>query len=97
LDMVAPTPLTEAEREALPEKLPDWTVEDDRLCRTWEFVDFAEAWRFMEQVSVIAEDLQHHPDWSNSWNRVDVVVTTHSTGVLTRLDVAFAEAVDALG
>ena len=97
MDMAAPTPLTEAEREALSEKLPDWTVEDDRLCRTWECADFAEAWRFMEQVSVIAEDLQHHPDWSNSWNWVDVVVTTHSTGGLTRLDVAFAEAVDALG
>ena len=51
----------------------------------------------MEQVSIIAENLQHHPDWSNSWNRVDVVVTTHSAGGLTHLDVAFAEAVDALG
>ena len=51
----------------------------------------------MEQVSIIAENLQHHPDCSNSWNRVDVVVTTHSAGGLTHLDVAFAEAVDALG
>ena len=48
-------------------------------------------------MSVIAENLQHHPDWSNSWNRVDVIVTTHSAGCLTHLDVAFAEAVDALG
>ena len=96
-DMATPAPLNEAECEALPGKLPNWTVEDDRLHRTWEFADFAEAWGFMERVSVIAENLQHHPDWSNSWNRVDVIVTTHSAGRLTHLDVAFAEAVDALG
>ena len=96
-DMATPAPLNEAECEALPGKLPNWTVEDDRIRRTWEFADFAEAWGFMEQVSIIAENLQHHPDWSNSWNRVDVIVTTHSAGRLTHLDVAFAEAVDALG
>ncbi len=50
----------------------------------------------MGQVAGVAEALQHHPDWSNSWNQVEIAVTTHSAGGLTGLDVAFAEAVDAL-
>ena len=94
------TPLTPDERRALSARFPDWTVDGEVLRRTWEFVDFAEAWAFMGRVAEVAEELQHHPDWSNSWNRVDLTVTTHSAGQgaggLTRLDVAFAEAVDAL-
>ena len=50
----------------------------------------------MTQVADIAEALQHHPDWCNSWNRVEIAVTTHSSGGLTRRDLAFAEAGDAL-
>ncbi len=94
------TLLTDAERTGLATRLPDWDLAGDQLRRSFTFADFAEAWAFMTQVAVIAEDLQHHPDWSNSWNRVDVVVTTHDagdgSGGLTRLDVALAEAVDAL-
>ena len=89
-------PLTSDERAALGQRLPDWEIEGQKLCRTFLFANFGEAWTFMEQVAVEAEKLQHHPDWSNSWNRVTIAVTTHSIGSLTRLDVAFAEAVEEL-
>jgi len=97
------TLLTDEERAGLATRLPGWELVGDQLRRTFTFVDFAEAWKFMEQVAAISEDLQHHPDWSNSWNRVDITVTTHhvsgqssghGAGGLTRLDVTFAEAVD---
>ena len=94
--MVDRTPLTSDERSGLADRLPGWTADGEVLRRSFEFADFAEAWAFMGRVAEIAEDLQHHPDWSNSWNRVDMAVTTHSAGCLTRLDVAFVEAVDAL-
>ncbi len=83
-------------RADLAARLPEWVLEGEHLRRTFTFADFATAFAFMTQVAAIAEDLQHHPDWSNSWNRVDVAVTTHSAGGPTRLDVAFAEAVDRL-
>ncbi len=90
------TLLTNDERADLATRLPGWQVDGDHLRRSWAFTDFAEAFAFMTQVAAIAEELQHHPDWSNSWNWVDVAVTTHSAGGPTRLDVAFAEAVDQL-
>ena len=90
------TLLDPEERSDLAARLPEWVLEGEHLRRTFTFVDFATAFAFMTQVAAIAEELQHHPDWSNSWNRVDVAVTTHSAGGPTRLDVAFAEAVDRL-
>jgi|TARA_Y100000782_G_scaffold70782_1_gene76533 4a-hydroxytetrahydrobiopterin dehydratase len=91
------TLLTSGERAALAARLPAWGFDGDHLRRTFRFADFAEAWAFMGRVAAVAEALQHHPDWSNSWNQVEIAVTTHSAGGLTRLDVAFVEAVDALG
>ena len=90
------TLLDPEERSDLAARLPEWVLEGEHLCRTFTFADFVAAFAFMTQVAAIAEDLQHHPDWSNSWNRVEIAVTTHSNGGLTRLDLAFAEAVDAL-
>ena len=90
------SPLTDEERAGLEVRVPDWERDGEVLRRTLEFADFAEAWAFMGRVAEVAEDLQHHPDWSNSWNRVDLAVTTHSAGCLTRLDLAFAEAVESI-
>mgnify|MGYP001211507145 FL=1 len=90
------TLLDPGERTNLAARLPEWVIEREHLRRTFTFANFTAAFAFMTQVAAIAEELQHHPDWSNSWNRVDVAVTTHSAGGLTRLDVAFAEAVDRL-
>jgi len=85
------TLLTPGQRSDLTARLPGWEIEGDHLRRTFTFADFAGAWTFMGSVAAIAESLQHHPDWSNSWNRVEIAVTTHSAGGLTHLDVAFAE------
>lgn len=90
------TLLTNDERADLATRLPGWQVDGDHLRCSWAFTDFAEAFAFMTQVADIAEALQHHPDWSNSWNRVSVSLTTHSAGGLTGLDVALAEAMDRL-
>ena len=60
-----------------------WTIVDGRLHREFEFADFNEAFGFMTRVALVAEKLDHHPDWSNSWNRVVIDVVSHAAGGLT--------------
>ena len=90
------SPLTADEIAILDTRLPDWTCDGASLARDFTFAEFSEAFRFMTRVAEVAESLDHHPDWSNSWNRVSVSLTTHSAGGLTGLDVALAEAMDRL-
>lgn len=71
-----------------------WTVEGEVLRKEFVFADFAEAFAFMTRVAVEAERLDHHPDWSNSWNRVVVELTSHDVGHLTDRDVRLALAID---
>ena len=96
----APAPLDPAARAALPATLPGWTVETapprDALRRSFRFRDFSEAFGFMTRVALLAEKHDHHPDWSNAWNRVEITLTTHDAGGLTARDVALARAIDAL-
>jgi 4a-hydroxytetrahydrobiopterin dehydratase len=74
-----------------------WEVVDGRLHRELTFADFAEAFAFMGRVAAEAERLGHHPDWSNSWNRVVIDLVTHDDGNrITDLDVALAQAIDAV-
>ena len=94
--MVDRTLLPPDQVEALNRQLPGWDCDGTSLSRIVEFADFAEAFAFMVRVAEVAEELDHHPDWSNSWNRVNLAVTSHSTGGLTGLDVEFAERVDRL-
>lgn len=94
--MSAPALLTDAERAALAERLPDWTVDDGKLCRTFTFDDFIAAFGFMAKVAVLAERAQHHPDWRNVWNRVEVALVTHDAGGLTARDVDLAREIDAV-
>ena len=86
------------EREAALAELPGWTwgEESQAIRRRFVFADFSEAFAFMTRVALAAEKADHHPDWSNSWNKVDVSLTTHSAGGLTRLDVALARVIDGL-
>jgi 4a-hydroxytetrahydrobiopterin dehydratase len=72
-----------------------WAVVDGKLHRELTFVDFAEAFAFMTRVALAAERLDHHPDWSNSWNRVTIDVVSHSEGGITDRCVVLAEAVNA--
>jgi 4a-hydroxytetrahydrobiopterin dehydratase len=77
--------------------VPDgWEERDGRLHRELEFADFSEAFAFMTRVALLAEKLDHHPDWSNAWNRVTIDLTSHDVGELTRRDVRMAEAINLL-
>ena len=76
--------------------LPGWQVSlsAQELTRVFEFKDFKDAFEFMTLCADFAEELDHHPDWSNSWNRVSVRLSTHSIKALTELDVTMASAMD---
>ncbi|HRW36218.1 MAG: 4a-hydroxytetrahydrobiopterin dehydratase [Acidimicrobiales bacterium] len=82
---------------AEPEVPPGWEVRDGRLHRELTFADFAEAFGFMVRVAAEAERLDHHPDWSNSWNRVVIDLVSHDAGGrITERDLALARAIDAV-
>ncbi|MBI3484882.1 MAG: 4a-hydroxytetrahydrobiopterin dehydratase [Acidobacteria bacterium] len=72
-------------------KLPGWRIQNGVLHREFAFKDFAEAFGFMTRVALAAEAMNHHPDWSNSWNRVSINLVTHSAGGLTANDFELAE------
>lgn len=88
--------LSAAERDEALAALPGWELREGRLCRSLRFADFSAAFAFMTRVALQAERLDHHPDWSNSYNRVEIALTTHDLGGLSTLDVALARHVDAL-
>ena len=92
------TRLTDAERAALGQTLPDWKAVQGReaIERSFRFRDFNEAWGFMNRVALLAESQSHHPDWSNVWNRVRIELSTHDAGGLTDNDVKLATAINAL-
>ena len=83
-------------RAELPHALPLWQVVEgrDAIRRRFRFADFSAAWGFMAQVALLAEKLDHHPEWSNVWNRVEILLTTHDAGGLSARDVAMAQAID---
>ena len=76
---------------------PDgWEVVDGALRREFAFADFSEAWAFMSRVALLAEKRDHHPDWSNSWNKVVVSLSSHDAGAITDRDHELATAINAL-
>ena len=81
---------------ALATELPNWRVQGARLHRDLQFKSFVEAFGFMAQVALLAESKNHHPNWSNVYNRVSIDLTTHDLGGLSRLDVELATAIDGL-
>lgn len=76
--------------------LDGWTVEDGKLHREFRFPDFVSAFKFMTDVAKVAEEMNHHPDWSNIYNRVVVDLVTHDAGALTQLDFDLARRMSAL-
>jgi len=76
------------------QQLMGWVVDDGVLSKEFRFEDFTEAMKFMNSLVPLAEKLNHHPDWSNSYNKVLIKLTTHSEGGLTDKDFTFAEAAD---
>jgi 4a-hydroxytetrahydrobiopterin dehydratase len=71
-------------------QLANWSLEGGKLHRKFEFANFVEAFGFMTQVAIVAEKMDHHPEWSNVYNRVEVDLTTHDAGGLTELDFELA-------
>ena len=84
------------EREDLRNTLTHWELSNDRLRRQWQFKDFSEAFAFMTRVAMLAETKQHHPNWSNVYNRVTIELTTHDIGGLSHLDAELARSIDDL-
>jgi 4a-hydroxytetrahydrobiopterin dehydratase len=84
--------------EAKGDQLGDWDYDDarDAISRQFLFADFAEAFAFMMRVAMLAEKQDHHPEWSNIWNCVDILLTTHDAGGLSVRDLRLAEAIDRL-
>jgi 4a-hydroxytetrahydrobiopterin dehydratase len=90
--------LTETQRTAALAALPEWSLRADGLAieRHFKFRDFSEAFAFMARVALLAEKHDHHPEWSNVYNRVAIVLTTHDAGGLSERDVKLATAIDKL-
>lgn len=78
------------------EKLAGWSRVPNRsaIAKTFQFKSFSQAWAFMSRVALLAEKMNHHPEWFNVYNRVDVTLSTHDAGGLSELDFKMAEKMD---
>lgn len=90
--------LSDSERDAALVKLSGWTLRADGLAivRVFKFADFSEAFGFMTRVALLAERADHHPEWSNVYNRVEITLTTHDADGLSRRDMALATEIEGL-
>ncbi len=92
--MARPIRLTDDEIAERLSAHPHWTYEDDGLTRNLTFESFVDAFGFMTSVALMAEKLDHHPEWSNVYNRVTIRLATHDAGGVTALDFTLAAHVD---
>jgi 4a-hydroxytetrahydrobiopterin dehydratase len=92
--MTRPPLLSKSDVEARLAAHPGWTFDQNRLHREFRFAGFSEAFGFMARAALFAEKLDHHPDWSNVWNRVSVSLQTHDAGGVTDLDFRLAAEMD---
>jgi len=76
--------------------MPEWQLNGDAIFRKFEFTNFVEAFGFMSRAALIAEKVNHHPDWSNVYRTVNVTLTTHDANGITELDIKLANAMDKL-
>jgi 4a-hydroxytetrahydrobiopterin dehydratase len=90
--------LNEIERAQALDRLGDWDYDEarDAITRQFLFANFSEAFAFMTRVAMLAEAQDHHPEWSNIWNRVDILLTTHAAGGLSARDVKMAAGIEGL-
>jgi len=88
--------LTEAERAQLLPALAGWEVDAERdgIRKTFTFADFTEAFGFMARVALLAEKADHHPEWFNVYNRVEILLTTHDADGLSMRDIELAKAIE---
>ncbi|MCG9127958.1 4a-hydroxytetrahydrobiopterin dehydratase [Candidatus Poribacteria bacterium] len=88
--------LSDAEIQKKLEDLNGWSIEDGKLHKEFQFKDFISAFGFMTQLALVAESMNHHPEWFNVYNRVTIDMSTHDAGGITELDFKFAETADAI-
>ena len=90
--------LTGEDRRTALAELAGWSAVagHDAIAKTYRFADFNAAFGFMTRVALVAEKLDHHPEWFNVYNRVDVTLTSHDVAGLSRRDIAMAKAIDAI-
>ncbi|WP_395019482.1 4a-hydroxytetrahydrobiopterin dehydratase [Dongia sp.] len=90
--------LNESERQAALKELTSWqaTQGRDAIQRSFKFRNFSEAWGFMNRVALLAETQDHHPEWSNVYNRVEILLSTHDCEGLSERDLKLARAIDKL-
>ena len=88
--------LNPEQRETLTQTVPHWILlgNRDAITRTFKFQNFLEAFDFMGKVAIVAEELNHHPEWFNVWNKVEITLSTHDSGGLTQLDINLATKID---
>ncbi len=88
--------LGQEERSILDTELSNWALlpNRDAIVRSYQFKDFKSAFAFMTQCAMHAEEMNHHPEWLNVWNRVEVTLSTHDSGGLTQRDIELARAMD---
>ena len=86
--------LTTSQIENQISDLSGWTVQDEKLHKQYQFNSFVEAFGFMSSVALVAESMNHHPDWSNVYNRVTIDLNTHDSGGISSLDFEFAKGAD---
>ena len=87
--------LTANEIGEIPDTLPEWEIRDGKLHKLFKFSSFAEAIGWMVKIAIYADKIDHHPDWSNGYNKVDVELLTHDLGAISTLDVALAKYMEA--
>ncbi len=78
------------------EDLDGWSIENEKLSKTFKFSSFIQAFGFMTQVAITSETMDHHPEWSNVYNRVEINLVTHSEGGITKLDIELAIKIDSI-
>ena len=88
--------LNKQETESLPIKLPEWEYLEKRLIREFRFANFIDAFAFMTKVAIIAEGMNHHPEWSNVYAQVKIQLSTHYLGGVSNLDLDLAKKINSL-
>ncbi len=84
------------EIKTLAEEIPDWEITNNYLTKSLNFKNFVEAFEFMTRVAIIAEEINHHPDWSNSYSILNIRLSSHDLGGISHLDFKLAKLIDEL-